>query len=410
MNPKITVLGGVGSVGSTAVEALASSGIPSEIIIGDINIDKADELAEDLNDEKISAVKVDANKPESIKNAIEGSDVVLNCVGPFYEYGPKILRAVIDSGIDYVDICDDLDATEELLEMNERAEEADITALIGMGSSPGFANLLVKYCVEDLLDEVDSIDIYHAHGGEETEGPAVVKHRIHSMSIPIPVYDNSEFKRVDLFSEEGKAYEETVNFRDLGTYDVYLYPHPETITLPEHFEGVERVTNLGLVLPPEYANYIKSMVKLGLTDEEPINVQGKEIAPLNFAVASILSKREEFMKEAGIEGPRGCLRIDIGGRSEEGEERTYVFSMSSTSQGMGSGTGIPAAVGALLMGKGSVTGKGALPPEACVNPTDALDIAGEIMQTDQGEGLPVHAEVKDENGDTIRELDIGDLF
>lgn len=410
MDSKITVLGGVGSVGSTAVDSLTSSEAPSEIVIADIETDEAEELAEELGDERLSAVEVDADDPGSIKDAIEGSDVVLNCVGPFYEYGPKTLKAVIDSGIDYVDIADDLDATKELLGLDERAKEAGISALIGMGTSPGLANLLIKYCAENLLDEVDSIDIYHAHGGEESEGPAVIKHRIHSMSISIPVYDDGEFKEVSLFSEEGKAYEETVNFRDLGSYDVYLYPHPETITLPEYIEGVERVTNLGLVLPPKYANYIKSMVKLGLTDEEPIDVRGKKIAPLDFAVASILSKREEFLEEAGIEGPRGCLRIDISGRNEEGEERTYVFQLSSQTQGMGKGTGIPAAVGALLMLEGKITAEGAMPPEACVDPTDALEIADEIFESDSSGGLPIHVDIRDESGDSIGEIGVEDIF
>lgn len=406
---KVTVLGGSGSVGSTAVKTLASSGIFSEIQIGDINIEKAKEIAEETNPEKITTAKVDATDKKSIKNAIKESDVVLNCIGPFYKFGPPILEAVIESKIDYVDVCDDLDATEELLDMNEKAEEAGISAVVGMGTSPGIANLLIKFCADSLLKDVDAIDIYHSHGGEETEGPAVVKHRIHSMTIPIPVYDEGEMKRVNMFTEEGKSYEETIEFKDVGTYDVYLYPHPETITLPKHIEGVNRVTNKGLVLPPEYAEYIKGMVKMDLTDEEPIEVQGQEVVPLEFAVAAIIDKREEFLEEAGITGPRGCLRIDVKGENDEGEEVTYVFSLSSETQGMGEGTGIPAALGAMLTGQEKINKTGVLPPEACVEPIELLELAGETLESTSGERLPLHIEKIDGEGN-VEEINTEGMF
>jgi lysine 6-dehydrogenase len=62
----------------------------------------------------VSAVELDAESPESIARAIAGSAVVVNCVGPYYRYGPGILKAVIACGINYVDVCDDFDATEAL--------------------------------------------------------------------------------------------------------------------------------------------------------------------------------------------------------------------------------------------------------------------------------------------------------
>lgn len=371
---RITVLGGCGAVGSIAVTMLASSDVFSEIIIGDINIEKAEKLASELDVEKISAVEVDALNSGTIKRAIKDSSVVLNCIGPFYKFAPGVLRATIDSGINYVDICDDFDATEKLLAMDKNAKKAGISALIGMGSSPGISNVLVRFCADTLLDEVEWIDIYHAHGGEEVEGPAVVKHRVHSMMIQVPVFLDGTFKTVNLFEESGKALEEEVDFRDVGKYRVYAYPHPETITLPRYIKGVKRVTNLGLVLPPAYAELIKGIVRLGMTSEEPIDVKGQTISPLEFAIAYALSQRKRLMREAGITEPMGCLKIVVKGKIK-GESSTYVFSMASRGMGMGEGTGIPAALGSMLMGLGKITERGVFPPEAGVKPMDMLKIA-----------------------------------
>ena len=394
---RVTVLGGSGAVGSVAAETLASSGFFSEIVLADARLEQAKKLAQRLGAKKVSAVKFDAADPRSIKKTVAGSAVVLNCVGPFYKYGPIILKAVIESKINYVDVCDDFDATEEMLGMDKAAKKAGVSALIGMGSSPGIANVLVRFCADSLLDRVEAVDIYHAHGGEKIEGPAVVKHRTHSMKADVPMFLKGKFTTVRLFEDSGKALEEEVEFRDVGTYGVYAYPHPETITLPRYLKGVKRVTNLGLVLPPAYAELIKGMVRLGVTDEEPVEVQGHSIIPLEFAVAFILSRRKKLMKEAGIAGPMGCLKIVVKG-SKDGQKSTYIFSMSSRRQGMGEGTGVPAALGAMLMGTGRIKGKGVLPPEACINPMELLELARTKTSAGGGKGLPIVIEYIDRSG------------
>jgi len=373
---KVTVLGGGGSVGSVAAKIVASSGVFSDVVIADINLEEAKKVAGEIGGGNVSAVRFDANSEESIKSAVKGSSVVLNCVGPFYRFGPPIMKAVISCGINYVDICDDFDATEKLLDMDKEAKKAGVLALIGMGSSPGMANVLVRYCAESLLDAMESVDIYHAHGGEETEGAAVVKHRIHSMMIDIPMFLDGKFTTVRVLEDSGKALEEETEFQDIGTYNVYAYPHPETITLPKFFKGVKRVTNLGTVLPPGYAELIKGVVKSGITMEKAIEVGGQRVVPLEFAVAFILSQRGKIMQEAGLTGPVGCLKIVVKGYND-GQKNTYIFSTSSKKKGMGEGTGIPAALGAMLMGTGKLKGKGVLPPEGCVNPMDMI----ELLQT-----------------------------
>jgi saccharopine dehydrogenase-like NADP-dependent oxidoreductase len=396
---KITILGGCGVVGSIAAETLVSSGAFDEVVIADIKIAEAKKAAQRLGAGAASAVEFDAESPQSIKNAVKGSSLVLNCVGPFYKYGPVILRAVIDSKIDYIDVCDDLDATEKLLEMDGDAKKAGVSALIGMGSSPGVANVLVRFCAESMLDEVEAVDIYHAHGGEKVEGPAVVKHRIHSMEMDIPMFLGGEFTTVRMFEQSGKALEEEVEFRDVGRYGVYAYPHPETITLPRYLKNIKRVTNLGLVLPPAYAELIKEMVRLGVTDEKPLEVQGQRVVPLEFAVSFILSRRQRLMTEAGLNEPMGCLKIAVSGL-KNGEKNTYIFSMSSRGQGMGEGTGIPAALGAILMATGKANVKGVNPPESCVNPMDLLELARTKVSLGEHKGFPIIIEHIDRDGNS----------
>jgi saccharopine dehydrogenase-like NADP-dependent oxidoreductase len=228
-----------------------------------------------------------------------------------------------------------------------------------------------------------------------------VKHRIHSMKMDIPMFLDSKFTAVRLFEDSGKSLEEEVEFQDVGTYSVYAYPHPETITLPKFLKGIKRVTNLGLVLPPAYAELIKGMVRLGVTDEEPMEVQGYQIAPLEFAVTFILSQRHRLMQEAGLAEPMGCLKIVVKG-NKNGEKSNYIFSMSSRGQGMGEGTGVPAALGTMLMATGKVKPDGVNPPEGCVDPLDLLELARTKVSLGNKKGLPIVIEHIDKDGKSKR--------
>lgn len=70
--------------------------------------------------------------------------MVLNAVGPYVKFAIPILKATIQAGVDYVDVCDDYDATQMLLEMNDELVEANISALICMGTTPRIGNMQTK--------------------------------------------------------------------------------------------------------------------------------------------------------------------------------------------------------------------------------------------------------------------------
>lgn len=395
---KIIVLGGCGGVGSVAARTLAATGYFDEILLGENRYDAACEFAAELGG-GVSAVRLDADDPESLAAAMEGCDLVLNCVGPFYAYGPPILLAAIRSGIDYVDVCDDLDATERMLELDGEARAAGVTALIGMGNSPGLANVIARWCADTMLDQVEEINIYHAHGGEPSEGGGVIKHRIHAMTNDIPLFIDGEFITVRMLEESGRRFVVETEFKSIGSYPVYPYPHPETITMPRYFPGIRRVTNMGFVLPLDYFKLTMDAVRLGICTEEPLIVQGREVIPIEFAVAYIIRRRPGFLEAAGLSEPTGCLKVEVKG-VKDGSAHTYVFSMFSRGAGAGEGTGIPAALGAIMMKEGRINGEGVFPPEAVVDSTKMLELAGNVMGRMGlgGGGVPVFIDHIDADG------------
>lgn len=394
---RVTVLGGCGGIGQVAAAALATAEEVTELVIADLREEQAAVVAADLGD-KARAVAVDASSPESLANVLEGSDVVLNCIGPFYEFGPPILRAAITAGVDYVDVCDDLAPTRHMLELDVEAKAKGVKCLVGMGNSPGLANVLVKLCDDQLLDQVETADIMHIHGGEPVEGPAVVKHRIRAMLDEVPLFLDGEMKHVMQLEESGQAHVVEEDFRNIGRYPVYPYPHPETITLPQHIEGLRRATNMGVIFPLPYFHLTQDMVRAGTCGEQPLEVQGQEVTPIEFAVAHILSRRARLLEESGVEGPAGCLKVVVSGQ-KNGAKETYVFSLSSKTVGAGEGTGIPAAAGTVMMLRGRMTEAGVFPPEAAVTPLELIFLAMQMVRAlGKGGEESIHIERIDADG------------
>jgi len=369
---KVIILGGCGAVGSNAVKTLVIDPTFSDVIIGDVDLDKATSMAADLGP-GVSARKFDAMDRQSCLDAVADCDLVLNCVGPFYSTVKTILSAVIESGINYVDICDDPDVTLEILEMNDAAQKAGITALIGMGASPGVTNLLAKLASDELLDETDTINIFHTHGGEPFEGEGVIGHRFHCMSIDIPMYLNGELTYVKYFEEDGMALRQTFDFPLIGdNIPLYPYPHPEQLTLPRYLK-VNNVTNKGSVLPIEYYTLTSEVCRLGLASRDPIEVKGQSVVPYDFAVAYIKRERERLLQETGFGSQRGAMSIVVSG-FKDGQALEFRIHIFSSSQALGEGTGIPAAAGAIMLQTGMVSGKGVLPPEGCIKPREFIDV------------------------------------
>ena len=374
---KVVVLGGGGGIGRVVARSLAHAAEFDEIVVADARLDAAEETVR-LSGPKARAAKVDATSEASMSAVLAGARVSVGCIGPFYKFGPPMLAAAIASKIDWVDVCDDLEPTRKMLELDGQAKAAGISAVIGMGNSPGLANVFVRLCADALLDQVESVDIYHVHGGEPEEGPAVLKHRIHAMTNDVPLFIDGKMISVRQLEASGQAHVTDVDFRGVGTLPTYPYPHPETITLPKNIPGLKRATNMGVVFPLSYFQLTQEMVRVGACTETPIEVNGQKVIPLDFSVAHVISQRPRLLREAGITGPGGCLKVVVGGL-RRGEAIRYELSLSSKEAGAGEGTGIPAAVGAILAARNAVNSKGVLAPVSAYKPFDVLTLAMEIV-------------------------------
>jgi saccharopine dehydrogenase (NAD+, L-lysine-forming) len=354
---KALVLGGFGIMGSSAARDLIKSDMVKRVILADKKVDMAKVHESVRTSKKISTQTLDVTDFEALVNAIKGNDVVINTVGPFYKFGAHTIKAAIKAGINYIDICDDYDATREALTLDESARKAGVSICIGFGAGPGISNLLAKYAA-DKLDEVDEIKFLWAAGLNDPVGFSALLHGMHMFTGNVPQYLNG--KLVDV--PAGSGGEEVKFVEPTGKAEVYYVGHPEPVTLPRYIKGVKTVVNKGGVLPTWASKMIMEWADRGFLDPEPLKVGDVAIPPQDFMVA-LLKSAPKFRKQ--VEHYTDAPSIVLVKGKKGGQNITYSYSSGGR---QAPGTGIACSIAAQMLCRGDVKVKGVVAPEGALDP------------------------------------------
>lgn len=364
---KIVILGGGAQMAKPAAQYLATKDEVKELVLADINFARVNEFAKELGP-KATAQVVDVKNKEDVVEKMNGATLVMNFIGPYYQFGTKTLETVIEAGIHYLDICDDYDTTTEALKLSEKAKEKGVTALIGMGASPGITNVLARLG-SDAIDTVEEINTYWVVGDAEPGGFGALVHLFHCIDGTVPTFRNGSFENIQPYQLETSR---DIDFGEpVGKVKLYHIGHPEPVTLPKFIPNVKTVTNFGAVLP-QYQNVLfKTLVDFGLASEKPIAFKNEEVAPLEFLLAML---RDKQSKDSEQKRPArksvGASRVEVIGKTTTGKKASYTFTKSSY-ETMANSTSLPAGVAAWHIVKGKINKKGVIPPE-CINPQALL--------------------------------------
>lgn len=383
---KVLILGGAGGMAMGGATYLVRYEDVSSVVLSDIDLDAANRMAKVLDSDKVSTMKLDVlNKEELIKTA-QKFDVVLNCVGPFTKFGVPILETIIEAGVNYVDICDDHDAAADLLELDEKAKEAGITALICMGTTPGISNVQAKF----LYDKLDRCDVMKIAWAITTPPADMAKgtrlertvndpmammtdatwdHLLHVGSGKIPVWKDGKMDEMEAL-EHG----EWVDFATpLGRAESYYIGHAEPITL-SHFLDIKEFSGcLGSIMP----EVMKKLRVDARGHEDAINPPAPTDKPV--------WKAPEMWNTRGVWG--GQAAIVEGMEGDEKVRYTCRIMMGIVDGNAFNNSG--QAIGTYMMGKGMFDQKGVVAPEAVIDPEKFFEELAEYFSADSGDNITV---------------------
>ncbi|RAG82407.1 saccharopine dehydrogenase [Streptacidiphilus pinicola] len=357
---RILVTGGAGEMGAYACRVLAKADEVEEVLVADRDQEKATKLAGELGP-KATPLTLDISDADALTDALTDVDIVLNTAGPFYRFGREVLSAAIATGTDYLDICDDWEPTLEMLALDDAAREAGVTAVIGMGASPGTSNLLAVLA----MDECDTVDTIYtswrasaahfpraAEGKEFADATAAIEHWVHNCTEPIKFWRDGGL--IDGYGLE----ETTLTYPGVGTDPVWVCGHPEPLTLPR--------------VRPEVRESLNVMsARRGLMDAIAAIAQRVRAGELDVRQAS-----EELLRQPNLSGrnagPSPALPSNIFAVAEgtKNNRRVRVGAQATVQPegNMGEMTGIPLAVAALMAARGQVVKPGVHGPEGAIDP------------------------------------------
>lgn len=390
---KVTIVG-AGGQGGPCASILAKDKDVTKIVLGDINTDSANKVKEKIGSDKIQVAKIDATSVDSIVSNAKDADVIFDMVIP--QFSPNVVEAALKVNAQYVSTAFDKPWWNELIEeralsFDEEFKKANLTALLGCGMAPGFINVITRYYV-DKLDEVKSIKLRVAK----------MKSGVDEMLNPwnpgwSPRQALIDCEEPAFVLEEGKI-DETPAYSGLETYDfpapfgqmkVTHHAHEEPLTIPLVIDKGLKYCDFKYYLSPQPAVFVTA----GLESQEPVDVNGTSVVPLDLLLKLLPKSENAFLNEDPSkyewldENMHVCLMSEITG-TIDGKEKTYKIHMPKlTANGaklnelFGTSlvnVALPAVIGAKMAIAG--TQKGVVFPEAL----DADDFLKRFLDT----GIP----------------------
>ena len=147
MSKKIIILGGYGNTGIKIADLLLKES-EVEVILAARNMERLTTSCRELNEkyhtDRVSVVHADASHRDSLLHAFKGSDMVVVASGTA-EYVRMVAGAVLEAGIDYLDIHYSTKKLNILFSMEEDIKNRDLCFITEAGFHPGLPAAVIRY-------------------------------------------------------------------------------------------------------------------------------------------------------------------------------------------------------------------------------------------------------------------------
>ena len=353
---------GAGGVSNVVVHKCCQNpDVFSEILLASRTLSKCEAIKASLPPTKtiVTTAQVDADKTGEVIALINKfqPDIVMNIALPYQDL--TIMDACLATGVHYLDTANYEPPEIPKFEYKwqwayrERFQDKGIMALLGSGFDPGVTSVFCAYALKHHFDEIHTIDILDANGGDH--GYPFATNFNPEINIREITANGSYFENGEWIETEPLAIKKTYNFEQVGEKNIYLLHHEEMESLARNIPGVKRI-RFWMTFSDNYINHLRVLENVGMTSIQPIMYEGRPIEPLQFLKA--------VLPDPASLGPRTKGKTNIGcifRGLKDGQEKTYyVYNICDHqeayaevgSQAISYTTGVPAMIGAMMMLQG----------------------------------------------------------
>ncbi len=362
---KVLIIG-AGGVGRVVTHKCAqASDVFTEITLASRTESKCRAIAAEI-DFPVRTAQVDAdNVPELIELIKrEKPKLIINVALPYQDL--HIMDACLATGVDYLDT-----ANYEPLETakfeyswqwayQDRFRDKGLMALLGSGFDPGVTNVFTALAAKRYLDEVHEIDIIDANAGSHGQPFATnfnPEINIREVTAPCRHWQDGQWVETPPLSTRL-----SYDFPEgIGPMNIYRMYHEEMESLVKHIPTI-RKAQFWMTFSDNYLKHLEVLQNVGMTRIDEVEFNGQKIVPLQFLKA--------VLPDPGSLGPltkgRTCIGVVARGIKAGKKKQVYIYNICDheqcykevNSQAISYTTGVPAAVGAIMMATGQWHGKG----------------------------------------------------
>ncbi|MFA4886693.1 MAG: saccharopine dehydrogenase C-terminal domain-containing protein [Candidatus Nanoarchaeia archaeon] len=305
---------------------------------------------------------VDISKPESLVKAFKGIDVIIHAV--HHEFNVRVMEACLEANCHYVDLGGLFHFTREQLKLNEEFKRKRLTAVIGMGASPGITNVLAKYGAQG-LEKVEAVQIrigMKDFSKYKRVSPLSASYSLQTLleefSWKPAVWKNGKM----VFVEPLSGREPYVFPKPIGKQKPQYTIHSELATLP--FTLRAKNVSFKIAFDDDFVEKVMLLKRLGLTKDEEIEIKHNKINIKSFLVEVLKQLPKSIPKK--IEQYE-IIRVVVKGIKEK-KSKTIILDtkIHSVNETIDKETGVPPSIVAQFILSNQIKERGVFPPELII--------------------------------------------
>ena len=309
---------------------------------------------------QIEFIQLDVTKESELKNQIKSFDLVVCAVPGFLGY--QTLEWIIEAEKNVVDISF---FPEDALKLKELAQSKGVTAIVDCGVAPGMSNLVLGYHNETM--QIESFECLVGGLPKVKIWPFAYKAPFSPIDVieeytrPARYVENSHIVTKPALSDVAQE-----EFDGVGTLESFNSDGLRSLLftmghIPNMIEKTLRY--------PRHVEYIQVLKASGFFNEEPIDVKGTQVNPLDFTCKVLFDE----WKLGETEEELTVMRITVSGKNESGDKETIIYHLhdvynsETQTSSMARTTGYTATAAVELVLEGKFSEKGVFPPELVSN-------------------------------------------
>lgn len=362
------MLGGAGIIGRVIVRELVHSA--EQVVIADVDRQGANQLAEELGEVAV-ARSIDVSDAHSLELLLAGTDACINAVN--YYFNLPAMRACLATGVGYLDLGGLFHTTRKQLELDNEFRRKGVTAVLGVGSCPGVANVQAGW-LGGMLDSIEAVRIYNGatpEQGDALAAPYAIQTILDEVSMPAMVFHGGKFvQRPPLSDEEHYLFPEPI-----GWLKTHLSLHSEVATIPISFseKGIQDCTfKISFFGYSEAAlRKIQFLAEIGLASTELVELDGVSVRPRDLLL-KLLAELPQPEANSSSPGHKAVV-TEIAGKIQNREVRLIAETVGGPRPGTGVSAGKrlvagPAAIVGKWLAEGRLSRPGVWAPEQVIEP------------------------------------------